>query len=469
MSGAKLAVLHVEDERNARLMVQDLLAGAADLVSVGSVADALLAVRERAFDVTLLDWMLPGQDGGQFLQAVRGHGRAGRVVVLTALGTVERAVEALRAGAYDFLVKPVDPDALLEVIERAGRSVALLEQAGQREPALAQAPPELAPAPGGILGQSPAIAAVRARLLQVAAADAPVLIVGESGTGKELVARAIHEASGRQRARLVVVNCAAIPETLFEAELFGHKRGAFTGAAADRPGLFEQAHQGTLFLDEVGELLPAAQAKLLRALQERRVRRVGETQDRPVDARVIAATNRDLEQEVDRGAFRADLLYRLDVVRIEVPPLRARLSDLPALLDGFLRRHAAAWERPLPALAPADLDWLQTLDWPGNVRELENLARRLVLLGPATALDELRRRRATGPSLPPAAPTASPPPGAVRPLDDVVREATRQAILDALAATQGSRTRAAELLGVSRKTLFNKMRELQIEEETHWS
>ena len=474
--GSRLSVLHVEDERNARLMVQDLLAGAAELMAVGSVEEALELLARRSFDVTLLDWMLPGQDGGAFLEAVRAHGRAGRVVVLTAVGTVERAVGALRAGAYDFLVKPVDPDALLEVIERAGRSVRLLEQAGQREPAVAQAPPGVAPglapgwAPAGILGHSPAIALVRARLLQVASADAPVLIVGESGTGKELVARALHEASGRHRGRLVVLNCAAVPESLFESELFGHKKGAFTGAAADRPGLFELADQGTLFLDEVGELHPAGQAKLLRALQERRVRRVGEAQDRPVDARVIAATNRDLEQEVDRGAFRADLLYRLDVVRIEVPPLRARLADLPDLLGAFLQRHAAAWERPVPALEPAQLDWLMTLDWPGNVRQLESLARRVVLLGPAPALEELRRRApSTAPSPAPATSAPSATDVAVRPLEEVVREATREAILAALAATGGSRTRAAELLGVSRKTLFNKMRELGIKEESSWS
>ncbi|MCW8138223.1 MAG: sigma-54-dependent Fis family transcriptional regulator, partial [Planctomycetota bacterium] len=232
----------------------------------------------------------------------------------------------------------------------------------------------------------------------------------------------------------------------------------------------ELAHQGTLFLDEVGELAPVSQAKLLRVLQERRVRRVGDTKDQPVDLRLIAATNRDLEQEVDRGAFRQDLLYRLDVVRIEVPPLRERKADLPELLDHFLRLHAAAYERPAPSIDDATLRELLALDWPGNIRELENAAKRLVLLGPVAGLAELRRRRghASGPV---AAVMPSPRPAdcAVRPLDDVVREATRGAILAALAAAGGSRTNAAQLLGVSRKTLFNKMRELGIQEETHWS
>ncbi|MBX3471127.1 MAG: sigma-54-dependent Fis family transcriptional regulator [Planctomycetes bacterium] len=472
-----LRMLHVEDERNTRLMVKDLLGGApVTLVQVGSAEEGLATLEREAFDLTLLDWTLPGLDGGRFLEAVRDHGRAGRVVVLTAVGTLERAREAMRAGAYDFMVKPVDPDALLDLVDKAARSVALLDQAGRAGPAVAQAPAGVVgrrlagPAGEAIIGHSPEVRDLRARLELVATSDASVLIVGESGTGKELVARALHEASGRHRGRLVVVNCAAVPDTLFEAELFGHRKGAFTGASADRPGLVELAHQGTLFLDEVGELAPVSQAKLLRVLQERRVRRVGDTKDQPVDLRVIAATNRDLEQEVDRGAFRQDLLYRLDVVRIEVPPLRERKADLPELLDHFLRLHAAAYDRPAPAIDDATLRELLAFDWPGNIRELENAAKRLVLLGPVAGLAELRRRRghASGPV---AAVTPSPRPadGAVRPLDDVVREATRGAILAALAAVGGSRTNAAQLLGVSRKTLFNKMRELGIQEETHWS
>ncbi len=516
---ARLRLLHVEDERNARLMLADLVGPEVELVQVASAEEGLARVDAPGappFDVTLLDWQLPGLDGGEFLARVRGHGRAGRVVVLTAVGTLERAVAALRLGAYDFLTKPVDPDALLALLERAGRSAGLLDDAGARAPAVIQAPAGLlgeaagardpadeanppaggpsAPAPAGppppevggdlLLGESPALRAVRARLAAVAASDAPVLVLGESGTGKELVARALHEASGRHRGRLVVVNCAALPDALLEAELFGHKRGSFTGAAADRPGLFELAHEGTLFLDEVGELAPAAQAKLLRALQERRVRRVGDDRDRPVDARVIAATHRDLDREVDRGAFRQDLLYRLDVVRVELPPLRARLADLPQLLCHLLARHAAAWDRPAPTPTPAHLARLLAHPWPGNVRELENVARRVVLLGPEQALAELAR--GAGPQ-PFASPAGSPPAtagapapgtqatppaaaqGPVRPLADVVADATRAAIVAALAAHDGSRTKAADALGVSRKTLFNKMRELGIQEESSWS
>jgi two-component system response regulator AtoC len=483
VSRPKLRLLHVEDERNARLMVKDLLGDTAELTSVGSAEDGLTALQgERSFDVTLLDWQLPGLDGGAFLEAVREHGRAGRVVVLTAVGTLERALTALRAGAYDFLAKPVDPDALLEVVERAGRSVELLETAGRSGPALAAAPASVVgkrhavepgrPGAPQLLGRSAGIEEVRARLERVAASDAPVLVTGESGTGKELVARALHEASGRHRGRLVVVNCAALPEALFEAELFGHRKGSFTGAAADKAGLIELADNGTLFLDEVGELSPPGQAKLLRVLQERRVRRVGDSKDTPVDVRVIAATNRDLDVEVDRGAFRQDLLHRLDVVRVEVPPLRARADDIPELLSAFLARHAAAWGKPSPTLRDEEVRWLQTLEWPGNIRQLENFSKRVVLLGTDAALGELRRRSVSAPAATTAVAPASPPPsapGAVKTLEDAVKDATRAAILSALAATGGQRTQAAELLGVSRKTLFNKMRELSIQEESHWT
>ncbi len=471
---SRLRLLHVEDEPNARLMLRDLLdPEEVDLVSVESAEEALAACREAPFDLTLLDWMLPGLDGGAFLRAVREHGRAGRVVVLTADGRPARAVEAVHAGAYDFLVKPADPDALLDLVSKARRSVQLVSDAGRARPRVAC---REAAAAERILGSSAEVLSLKARLELVAASDAAVLIAGESGTGKELVAQALHEASGRHRGRLVTVNCAAVPDALFESELFGHKRGAFTGADADRPGLIELASGGTLFLDEVGELSPAAQAKLLRVLQERRLRRVGERQDRPVDVRPIAATHRDLEQEVDRGAFRQDLLFRLDVVRLEVPPLRERLSDLPQLLDHFLTQGGAVYDRPVPHLTPEQLSFLQSLEWPGNVRELQSVAKRLLLLGPDVALADLRRRarRQSAPDERPQPQTpapdgAAPTPEDVVPLKEALRAATRDAVLLALRATEGNRTQAAQLLGVSRKTLFNKMQELGIKEESSWS
>jgi len=469
----RLRLLHVEDERNARLMVRDLLGDAVELVSVEAAEEGLGRLRAGAFDLTLLDWQLPGMDGGEFLQAVRAHGRAGRVVVLTAVGSLERAQQALRAGAYDFLVKPADPDALLALVDKAGRAVDLIDTAGRAGPSVDAGARAAA---GRILGTSPEVLDLKARLELVASADASVLITGESGTGKELVARALHESSGRHRGRMVTANCAAIPDSLFESEVFGHKKGAFTGAHADRRGLVELAHGGTLFLDEVGELSPASQAKLLRVLQERRVRRVGDAADRGVDVRVISATNRDLEVEVDRGGFREDLLYRLDVVRLQVPPLRERLSDLRPLLDHFLAAHVARYDRPPLALAEADYASLESYDWPGNIRELENTAKRIALLGPADALRALRRRAARrDPDAAQAAPPTPPDDDAplteddVVPLKEAVRDATRAAVLRALKATGGSRTRSAQLLGVSRKTLFNKMQELGIREESSWS
>ena len=461
----RLRMLHVEDEANARAMVDDLVGGEVALTSVGSAEEGLAALRQGEFDLTLLDWRLPGMDGGAFLRAVREHGRAGRVVVLTADGTPERAMEAARAGAYDFLVKPADPDALLDLVAKARRSVALVARAGRSRPSV-----EPSPATERILGSSAEVLSLKARLELIATSDAAVLVVGESGTGKELVAQALHQTSGRHRGRLVTVNCAAVPDSLFESELFGHRKGAFTGAHADRTGLVEQSSGGTLFLDEVGELSPPSQAKLLRVLQEGLVRRVGDRDPRPVDLRVVAATNRDLEVEVDQGAFREDLLFRLDVIRLDVPPLRDRAGDVPELLDHFLALHAQRYDRPVPALAAEQRAFLEALDWPGNIRQLDSAAKRLVLLGADVALADLRRRaRPRAAPQPPPAADAPPRPEDVVPLKDAVREATRAAILRALEATQGNRTQAAQLLGVSRKTLFNKMQDLGIREESSWS
>ena len=457
-----MRMLHVEDEVNGRAMIRDLLEDEVELTSVGSAEEALEVCQAQSFDLTLLDWTLPGRDGGSFLNAVREGGRAGRVVVLTAIGTAERAVAALRAGAYDFLVKPADPAELLSMVEHAKRSVDLIGTA-------TRARPRVASRPGGeILGRSPEILDLKERLGLVASADASVLITGESGTGKELVARSLHEASGRHRARLVTLNCAAIPPSLFESELFGHKRGSFTGASGDRAGLIELAEGGTLFLDEVGELPVEAQAKLLRVLQEREVRRVGESKARAVDIRVISATNRDLDAEVARGTFREDLLYRLDVIRLEVPPLRERSVDVLPLLEHFLARQAAEWKRPLPTLDGSARARLERHPWPGNIRELENTAKRIVILGATVALAELERTRARAlPSDP--SPADALPDTAGMTLKEAVQVASRAAILSALQVSEGSRTEAAKALGVSRKTLFNKMQDLGIREESSWS
>lgn len=460
----KLRVLHVEDDTNTRLMLADLLGDSVDLSSVDSAESGLEACRQQSFDLTLLDWMLPGLSGGEFLTAVAGRQRAGRIVVMTAVGTMERAVEALRKGAYDFLVKPVDPEQLLELVEKASRSVDLVTSAGRSRPSVTRA------AGAEIVGQSQELLSLKARLEQVASSPATVLIVGESGTGKELVARALHESSGRHRGRLVTVNCAALPESLFEAELFGYKRGTFTGATSDRAGLIELANNGTLFLDEVGELALGDQAKLLRVLQEFRVRRLGDNQDRAVDFRVIAATNRDLEQEVERGCFREDLLFRLDVIRLEVPALRDRISDIGVLLRHFLASHSKTYKRPFPQLTKAQHAALEGYHWPGNIRELENCARRVILLGAEVAVAELQRRQVAAPHVAqPAMDSDSCRPEQILPLKDVVAQATRVAIVRALKACAGSRTQAAALLGVSRKTLFNKMQDLGIKEQSQWT
>jgi two-component system, NtrC family, nitrogen regulation response regulator NtrX len=373
-------ILVVDDEAPIRDVLRQLFEYEGHEVIVAATArEALKALEESAVDVVFLDVKMPGMDGLDALARIRSRYPGAQVVMISGHGTIETAVEATRRGAFDFLQKPLDTDRLLvtlrNVLERKGLAdsvQALRSEVETRH---------------RIVGKSRAIAEVLDRIERVAPTDARVLITGENGTGKELVARALHRASKRSNEAFVEVNCAAIPSELIESELFGHMKGSFTGAVQDRAGTFEQADGGTLFLDEIGDMALAAQAKVLRALEEGKVTRVGGDRLREVDVRVIAATNKDLEAEIEAGRFREDLFYRLNVVPVRVPPLRERREDIPLLVRHFAEQMAVRESVPLRPFADEAVERLAALDWPGNVRELRNTVERLLILSPGARVE----------------------------------------------------------------------------------
>jgi DNA-binding NtrC family response regulator len=369
-------VLLIEDESNMRKVLSTHLRQDGHLlVEAATVKDGLQAVYGNDFEVVLLDRKLPDGEGAEVLKAVQQMERSTAVVMLTAYGTVELAVEAMRSGAFDFLTKPFSSDNLRAVVHRAAEWSLL-----QRENDLLRNTVGRLEGQSDIHGSSVPMARLRELISRVGPTDATVLITGETGTGKELVARAIHRSSMRATKPLISVNCAAFSETLLESELFGHERGAFTGAEKTRHGLFEAAHQATLFLDEAGEMSAAAQAKLLRVLAEGKITRLGSTVARDVDVRVLAATHRDLRKEVQEGHFRQDLYYRLAIVPIAVPPLRERVTDIPEIAEHLLREITSELKTARRTLHPDALQQLMSYSFPGNVRELRNLLERACIL-----------------------------------------------------------------------------------------
>jgi DNA-binding NtrC family response regulator len=444
-------VLIVENEANMRRVLSALLhRDGYPTLEASDGGQAILALERERIDVVLTDLKMPHMNGIELLEQVRKRFRGIPVILLTAHGTIGSAVEALKHGAFDYLTKPFDPDEIRMVVSKAARTRKLQEA----EPIL---DPEEDPE-GLLLGESDALCYVKRLIERVAPTTATVLISGESGTGKELVARSLHLRSERRDLPFVKINCAAIPENLLESELFGHEKGAFTGAAARKPGRFELADTGTLFLDEIGEMPLPAQPKLLRALQDGCFYRVGATRTVTVDVRLIAATNRDLRDAVRVGRFREDLFYRLHVFPIRIPPLRERRQDIPVLAQCFVERAALRLKRPVVGMEPELLDALVAHSWPGNIRELENVIERAVLLAdgrmlkhrdlPAELLREL-----------PGAESAR----LSAPLRERVRAATRrierEAIIEALQLTNGNVTKAARRLGISRRGLQLKIRE----------
>jgi len=444
--------LVVDDEENMVHVLTTLLAQEGFGVAAARTGEeALERIRSEVVDLVLLDVRLPGRDGIEVLEAVKAQRPDCGVLMMTAFGSIESAVAALRAGADDYLVKPFRAEEVLRRIQ------AVLERQGlRREVRRLRREVGTRYGFGNLLGRSSAMRALLGQLEQVAATRSTVLLMGESGTGKELAARALHYNSDRAERPFVIIDCAAIPETLQESELFGHTRGAFTGAVAAKRGLFEEAHGGTLFLDEVGDLSAATQAKLLRVLQEGTIRRLGDTRTIQVDVRIIAATNRDLPAEVRAGRFREDLFFRLDVLPLRLPPLRERPEDIPLLTEHFLRRFAAETGRPVRQIAPPALDCLMAYRWPGNVRELEHAIERAVLLSQGETLE-------VG-DLPPAVQGGGGQGVEEAPLS--LREAVarlnadleRGLIRRALARTGGNRTEAAALLGISRRALLYKLK-----------
>ncbi|ADO50388.1 sigma-54-dependent response regulator transcription factor ZraR [[Enterobacter] lignolyticus] len=432
-------VLVVDDDVSHCTILQALLRGWGYQVAIAnSGKEALRQVREHVFDVVLCDVRMAEMDGIDTLKEIKALNPAIPVLIMTAFSSVETAVEAIKSGALDYLIKPLDFDRLQETLAQA--------LAHTREPEGEPSP--VSAAQCGMVGRSPAMQHLLNDIAMVAPSDATVLIHGDSGTGKELVARALHASSARGEKPLVTLNCAALNESLLESELFGHEKGAFTGADKRREGRFVEADGGTLFLDEIGDISPLMQVRLLRVIQEREVQRVGSNQTISVDVRLIAATHRDLAQEVSAGRFRQDLYYRLNVVTIEMPSLRQRREDIPLLAEHFLQRYAGRNRKAVKGFTPQAMDLLIHYDWPGNIRELENAIERAVVLLTGEFITERELPLAIA-----ATPIKALPEHDILPLVEVEKEV----IQAALEKTGGNKTEAARQLGITRKTLLAKL------------
>lgn len=451
-------VLVVDDEPGMRRILEMNLRRDAHLVvEAASAAEAIELLKKEDFDVVLTDQKMPDGSGIDVLQAAQEDDPTTSVIFLTAVGTVELAVESMRQGAFDFLAKPFAPDVVRAAVQRASEHTALL-----RENAVLKNTVEKLEGADEILGQSKAICSVRDFIARVAMTSTTVLITGETGTGKELVARAIHRNSLRAKKHFIAINCAAVTETLLESELFGHERGAFTGADKSRAGLFEAAHEGTLFLDEVAEMSLAAQAKLLRVLADGEIQRVGSTSTRRVDVRVLAATHRKLEERVRDGLFREDLYYRLAVVPIHIAPLRERPEDVTELSSTLCRRIAGEMKIAARPISAAALEKLAGYSFPGNVRELKNLLERALILGTGSELqpeDFLFRSAASAPQ-----DAGGVTPGALAALlpeqldlRRTITDMERALIVRSLDLAKGVQAEAARYLGLSRSDLGYKI------------
>lgn len=455
----------VDDEEAARYGMRRALSTLGyNITEAGSAEAARALLKQTEPDLLLLDVNLPGMSGLDFLREIKGSNGSGPlVIIVTAHGSERMAVEAVKAGAYDYLSKPFELDDLRLVIKNAAETVQL-----RRENYSLRRRIEVERSQrGALIGNSDAMQKVRAMIEKVAETDATVLVRGESGTGKELVARELHERNSvRRNGSFVAVNCAALPSELIESELFGHEKGAFTGAAARREGKFEQADGGTLFLDEIGDMSSNVQAKLLRALEERRIERLGANESIPVDVRIVSATHRPLEQEIANGNFRADLFYRLRVVTVEIAPLRDRREDIPLLIETFTRLAAERYELPQRSLSQGALRRLVEYNWPGNVRELKNTIDRAVIMadGDEIAPKDLPDEITAGTTRNGIVEGESETDGLRVPFTadfrEDRREFERRYITRCLEYTQGNVTRAAEILDMHRQSLQHKLRQL---------
>ncbi len=449
----KLNILIVEDGRSQREMLRDFLIKEGHQVSEAENGETgIRMVAENQFDLILLDYKMPGMDGMEVLKEVKRINHEIDVVIITAYGTIETAVEAIKVGAIDYITKPVELDELLILVDRVTERRGLIrenellkQELGNRGVTTEQ-----------IIYKSPQMLELINMASRVAASRASVLIQGESGTGKELLARLIHQLSPRVQKPIIVVNCGALQENLLESELFGHEKGAYTGASSRRIGRFEEADGGTLFLDEIGELSPAIQVKLLRFLQEREISRLGSNVNIPVDVRIISATNRDLDSQVKEGVFREDLFYRLKVVTMSLPPLRDRKEDLPALIDHFMDKFAKENAKDIKGITAEARDLLLKYDYPGNVRELVNIMERAVVIArdeyitvndipfKSDDLEDPSKKESSGS------------------LRESLEELEKRLITEAMNKTGDNQTRAAEMLGMSERMLRYKLKKYDL-------
>jgi len=462
-----MAVVLVVDDDPLILQAFDFLFPGAghEMLKAGTGLEGVAAYEAKLPDVVIADVRLPDIDGLELVRRLQAAGKKTPIILMTGFGTAEIAIEAMRQGAYEYVLKPLDPDTLVPLIERAIDAYRQM-----RAPLKIGDGDADSPGAEALIGRSPAMQEVFKAIGRVAPLDVPVLILGESGTGKEMVARAIYQYSKRSGEKFLAVNCAAIPETLLESELFGHEKGAFTGADRRRPGKFEQANGGTLFLDEIGDMTPLMQTKMLRVLQEQSFERVGGTETIRTNVRVIAATNRDLEKAIADGTFRADLYYRLDVCTIQLPPLRERRADITLLAESFLKRFAKEIGKEVLGISEDALSLMQEYRWPGNVRELQSAIKQAIVQASGTILlpDHLptairggqRRPVQEGPAEAPA-------------LDRLIRErlaaggdnvyaeviewVEQRLLADAMKHTRGNLSKASRLLGISRPTLRAKL------------
>lgn len=445
-----LDILLVDDEPTIRLSASDALrSDGHNVTTAADGAEALAYLSSSRFDVVVTDVRMPKADGIEILRNVKQRPRAAEVILMSAYAGVSDAVKALKEGAEDYLTKPFEMDELRRRVHRIAERKGVRTELEDARSELERHPP------GDVIGASPVMMQLRRRIETYASSDAPVLITGESGTGKELVARSIHDQSARANGPFVAVNCAAFPETLLEAELFGHERGAFTGAVRSRLGRFSAADKGTLFLDEIAEIPPMAQAKLLRVLQESKIEPLGTNTAVNVDVRVLSATHRNLKERIVAGVFREDLYYRLNVLDIAIAPLRERPGDLALLIEYFLGRFASEGT-PFPSIAPRAWAALSEYRWPGNVRELQHAIERAVVLARGEEIDLPHLPDDIAGNIEAGAGAADQ--HGFRPLSQALKEFEKEYLLRALMLSHGRKARAAHLLGISRKNLWEKLR-----------
>ena len=455
MSGKQILV--IDDEENMRHFLKSLLAKEGyEVFLAADGLEGLQLIEEQIFDIILCDIRMPRMDGLEFLKNLQSKNSAATIITMSAYGTLDLAIETMQLGAYDYISKPFKPPEIILTLKKAEERERL-----RRENLLLRQEVEQKYNFHNIIGKSRHIVSLCEMIKKVAQHKTPVLITGESGTGKELVAKAIHYNSPRSSRIMLAINCSAIPETLLESELFGYKRGAFTGAISNRKGLFEEASEGSILLDEIGELSPALQVKLLRVLQEGEIRRLGEQHPVHIDVRIIAATAKDLSREIHRGTFREDLFYRLNVLPVHIPPLRERAEDIPLLVDHFIQKYNDSSNLRIKGISPPALKMLINYRWPGNVRELENVIERSMVMTDSAKIGEQDLPESIRQNKPDSVEDAAETECSIKKMEKMMEE---KLIRRALERTRGNKSRAARILEISYPALLSKITDYGIEQ-----